>query len=103
MTNKIRILAAFLVAICVSPLTAEAGTERVLEPSPQNLQAANYCKSFSRIPGGGYCLDWYFGCLKEALGDGNFARLPIPTDAGFYNQMCFMTKNKPTDLSPKRI
>ena len=73
-----------------------------IDPSPYNMQIANTCASVSRISGGGYCIDWYYGCLTKAFGDGNFVRLGIPNEYGYYNQMCSLFNSTPSQMVAKR-
>jgi hypothetical protein len=81
--------------------TALAAPDPPLEPTGRNMEAARSCAAASRIPGGGYCVDWYYTCLNKTLGEGNFSRLGIPNDAGYYNQMCSLFKKSPSQMITK--
>lgn len=99
MINK-RIFLVYLYVAVLSPLLAQA-QPAALEPTQRILEAVRMCAAESRVPGGGYCLDWHYNCLNMVLGEGNFSKLPIPNDVGYYNQICSLFKKSPREMAAK--
>jgi len=77
-----------------------ADGNQIIYPSSENMQKINYCVSAAKVPGGGYCVDVFYGCLTDTFGNANFTNIPVPMDSGFFNQECFLFHRIPSEMVP---